>query len=154
MSARRTARPGATEVAGLADLIAACLAAGCGPVDAVEVAARARPGPVGERLLEAVSAIRAGDDPASVWRGIGAAPELAALGRALARSAESGTATVAAVSAVARAQRLAGRLAAEAALARLGVLAALPLGLCFLPAFVCIGVVPVVLDLGGQLLRS
>jgi hypothetical protein len=55
---------------------------------------------------------------------------------------------------VARAQRLAGRLAAEAALARLGVFSALPLGLCFLPAFICLGVVPVVLDLGATVLKN
>lgn len=36
---------------------------------------------------------------------------------------------------------------AEAAAHRVGVLAAAPLGLCFLPAFVCLGVAPVVLGL-------
>jgi pilus assembly protein TadC len=142
------------EVAALADLVAACLAAGCGPVEAVEAAAVARRGAGGDRLLEAVAAIRAGSDPVAAWRSLEEPPELAALGRALARATESGTATAGAVVAVARTQRLAGRLAAEAALARLGVLAAAPLGLCFLPAFVCLGVVPVVLDLGARLLAT
>jgi pilus assembly protein TadC len=141
-------------VAGLADLIAACLAAGCGPVDAVEVAAQARGGELGARLLGAVAAIRAGADPGAVWRGLGAEGDLAALGRALARAAESGTATAAAVTAVAKAERLAGKLAAEAALARLGVLVAAPLALCFLPAFLCLGVVPVVLDLGAAVVAG
>lgn len=140
------------EVAALADLLAACLSVGCGPVDAVEISAQARPGPVAQRLGEAAARIRGGADPAVVWRGLG--DGLAGLGRALARTAESGTAAVVAVRAEAQRHRLARRLAAEAALARLGVLAAVPLGLCFLPAFVCLGVIPMVLDLGSGVLGN
>lgn len=153
-SGRNRERVTAAEVAGLADLISACLGVGCAPVEAVEVAARARPGPAGDRLLGAAAAIRGGADPAVTWRSLDDLPALAATGRALARSEESGTSPGAAVAAAARAQRLAGQLAAEAGLARLGVLAALPLGLCFLPAFLCLGVVPVVLDLGANVLAS
>jgi pilus assembly protein TadC len=142
------------EIAALADLIAACLAAGSAPVDAVDAAATARGGAAGRQLVAVVAQIRRGVHPATAWRALDDPPDLAALGRALARAAESGTAPAAAVVAVARAQRLAGRLAAEAALARMGVHAALPLGLCFLPAFVCLGVVPVVLDLGAQVLAG
>lgn len=36
--------------------------------------------------------------------------------------------------------------------ARLGVRLVLPLGLCLLPAFVLLGIVPFVLSLGGRLL--
>lgn len=142
------------EAAALADLLAACLAAGCGPVDAVEISVQARPGPVAQRLGEAAARIRSGADAATVWRELGDRPELAGLGRALARTAESGTAVVLAVQAEAQRHRLARRLAAEAALARLGVLAAMPLGLCFLPAFVCLGVIPMVLDLGSGVLGN
>jgi pilus assembly protein TadC len=151
---RAPAGVSAGSAAALADLIAACLAAGSDPVDAVDLAAQARPGAAGDRLLVAVGAIRAGSDPATTWRGLDDTPGLAAVGRALARSAESGTAIAPAVAAAARAGRRSGQLAADAALARLGVLAALPLGLCFLPAFVCLGVVPVVLDLGAGLLAT
>ncbi|MCU1621436.1 MAG: hypothetical protein JWL79_281, partial [Frankiales bacterium] len=38
--------------------------------------------------------------------------------------------------------------------ARAGVLAVLPLGACFLPAFVLLGVVPAVIGLAGPLLSS
>jgi pilus assembly protein TadC len=38
--------------------------------------------------------------------------------------------------------------------ARAGVLAVLPLGACFLPAFVLLGVVPAVVGLAGPLLHS
>jgi pilus assembly protein TadC len=43
---------------------------------------------------------------------------------------------------------------ATAAAERAGVLIAGPLGLCFLPAFVCLGIVPVVAGLAGDVLRS
>lgn len=151
---RRQRSEHVAEAAALADLLAACLAAGCGPVDAVEIVAQARPGPVAQRLGAAAARIRAGADAAVVWRELGERAELAGLGRALARTAESGTAVVLAVQAEAQRHRLARRLAAEAALARLGVLAALPLGLCFLPAFVCLGVIPMVLDLGAGVLGT
>ena len=41
--------------------------------------------------------------------------------------------------------------AAVAAAERAGVLIAGPLGLCFLPAFVCLGIVPVVAGLAGDI---
>jgi pilus assembly protein TadC len=42
--------------------------------------------------------------------------------------------------------------AAEARAQRAGVLIAAPLGLCFLPAFLVLGVVPVVIGLAGEVL--
>jgi pilus assembly protein TadC len=50
--------------------------------------------------------------------------------------------------------RAARRADAEAAAQRLGVLVVLPLGLCFLPAFLLTGVVPVVVAVLGDVLRS
>jgi pilus assembly protein TadC len=44
--------------------------------------------------------------------------------------------------------------AAAAAAERAGVLIAGPLGLCFLPAFVCLGIIPVVAGLAGDVLQS
>lgn len=44
--------------------------------------------------------------------------------------------------------------AAQEAAERLAVRLVLPLGLCHLPAFVLLGVVPVVLDVGGSMLRG
>jgi pilus assembly protein TadC len=41
-----------------------------------------------------------------------------------------------------------------AAAERAGVLIAGPLGLCFLPAFVCLGIVPVVAGLAGEVFGS
>ncbi len=43
---------------------------------------------------------------------------------------------------------------AAATAERAGVLIAGPLGLCFLPAFVCLGIIPVVARLAGDVLQS
>ncbi|MFE3028477.1 type II secretion system F family protein, partial [Nocardia tengchongensis] len=52
------------------------------------------------------------------------------------------------------AERRRGELedAAAARAERAGVLIGGPLGLCFLPAFLCLGIVPVVLGLAGRVL--
>ena len=46
------------------------------------------------------------------------------------------------------------RSAADARAQRASVLIAGPLGLCYLPAFVCLGIVPIVAGLAGDVLRS
>lgn len=148
-AARARAR---VEAVAVADALSACLSAGCSPAEAAAAVAQAHPGPAGERLAHAVTLIRLGADPAQAWRTLAETAGLAAIGRALARSAESGTAAASLVAAEAARRRLDRRLDADAAIARLGVLAAAPLGLCFLPAFVCLGVLPVVLGLGATLL--
>jgi pilus assembly protein TadC len=53
----------------------------------------------------------------------------------------------------ARALRADAAREAEEAAAKLGVRLVLPLGLCFLPAFILLGIVPVVLGAGLDLLR-
>jgi pilus assembly protein TadC len=79
-----------------------------------------------------------------VWRDLGAHPQLRPLGRSMARAHESGASVRAAV------ERLATELASQSrtrtdALARsVEVRAAAPLGVCFLPAFLLLGVVPMV----------
>jgi hypothetical protein len=50
--------------------------------------------------------------------------------------------------------RAARTAAAEAAARRVGVLVVLPLALCFLPAFVLAGVVPVIVAVFGDVLRA
>ncbi len=147
----RRARIGA-DLPAAADLLAACLAAGSPPAEAAEAVADAVGGPAGESLRRVVALLRLGGDPVRCWQGLGAEPQLAALGRAIARAVESGTPLAPVVAAEAAQCRAGRRLAGEAALARVGVFATAPLGLCFLPAFVLIGVVPVVLSLGANVL--
>ena len=139
------------------DLLAACLAGGASLTAAVRQVGRATPGPCGDRLCRVAASLEAGSPPAEAWQALlgrddgGPAP---AAVRALVRSAEGGTPAAAAVSRSAAEAREAARARGQAAAERAGVLAVAPLGLCFLPAFVLLGVVPVVVGLLGPLLAG
>ncbi|MDT3395165.1 type II secretion system F family protein [Streptomyces sp. B1866] len=134
-----------------ADLLAACLAAGAGPQQAAEAVGRSLGGPVGERLALAAAELRLGGDPAKAWGRVGELPGARALATCLERAGTTGVPAVESVSMVAvgcRAEQ--ARAAAERA-RRAGVLATVPLGLCFLPAFLLLGVAPVLIGLADGL---
>ncbi|MFT4298764.1 MAG: type II secretion system F family protein [Aeromicrobium sp.] len=129
------------------DLVAAALEAGRPPGLAVAAAGRAVSGSVGEALQAMAARLATAADPAQVWREASSHPELAPLGRAVVRAGRSGAAPAAVVAQVAddlRQRR-------QAVLTRRGrsggVATAAPLGLCFLPAFFLIGIVPTLLGL-------
>ncbi|MFE7036166.1 type II secretion system F family protein [Streptomyces sp. NPDC057621] len=135
-----------------ADLLAACIAAGASPVMAARAVGEALEGPVGARLARGAAEIRLGGEPAEAWRALAALPGARGLARLLERAGESGVPAavpVARVASEARAER--GR-AATARARRAGVLITAPVGLCFLPAFIAIGVLPVVLGLASGVL--
>ncbi|MEW2570519.1 type II secretion system F family protein [Streptomyces sp. NPDC047070] len=135
-----------------ADLLAACIAAGASPVMAARAVGEALEGPVGARLARGAAEIRLGGEPAEAWRALAALPGARGLARLLERAGESGVPAavpVARVASEARAER--GR-AATARVRRAGVLITAPVGLCFLPAFIAIGVLPVVLGLASGVL--
>ncbi|MGI5994335.1 MAG: pilus assembly protein TadC, partial [Saccharomonospora viridis] len=75
----------------------------------------------------------------------------AELARAACRTASSGSALAAQAFALAERIRNAATDRVEARAQRASVLVAGPLGLCFLPAFLCLGVIPVVLGLADHL---
>ncbi|MFN2538120.1 MAG: type II secretion system F family protein [Mycobacteriales bacterium] len=137
------------------DLLAACLAGGAVPIDAVSAVAAAFPGPCGSRLQRVASALALGSTPAEAWAALGSGRDAAgAAARALARAAEGGAPVADAVQRVAAEARRRKLAQAHRRAARAGVLAVLPLGVCFLPAFVLLGVVPAVVGLAGPLLAS
>ncbi|MEU0941047.1 type II secretion system F family protein [Embleya sp. NPDC005971] len=136
-----------------ADLFAACLVAGSSPVEAAEAVAHAVGGPLASRLRPIVASLRLGGDPGRCWLTLTDDPVLAPLGRALARAATGGAPAAALVARMADEQRAEHRRAAGAAARRVGVRATVPLGLCFLPAFLLIGVVPIVIGLTTTLLQ-
>ena len=137
------------------DLLAACLAGGAVTADAVRAVAGALGGPCGGRLSRVAAALAVGSPPAEAWRALGEDRGPAgAAARALARAAQGGAPVAAAVQRIAEDARREAGGRAERAARRAGVLAVGPLGLCFLPAFMLIGVVPAVVGLAGPLLRS
>lgn len=103
-----------------------------------------RPGPAAEALAQVGDALARGLPPRQAWSTLLGDPVLARLARGLIRAAESG-APVAETVARIGAELVAERRMAVADRARaVGVKAALPLGLCLLPAFLLIGIVPLV----------
>lgn len=139
----------AADLPAAADLLAACLLSGAPMVDAAEAVAAALGGPVSGPLRSVAAAIRLGADPPGAWRALDARPELAPLSRTVARAMAGGAPLADALTRLADDRRRALRADAAAAARRVGVRAAAPLGLCFLPAFVLIGVTPVVASIAA-----
>ncbi|MFF2651072.1 type II secretion system F family protein [Streptomyces sp. NPDC058045] len=135
-----------------ADLLAACIAAGADPVAASRAVGESLGGPVGERLARGAAEVRLGGEPAEAWRDLAALPGAEPLARLLARAGDSGAPAAAPVARIATAARESWGRAATARARRAGVLITVPVGICFLPAFLAIGVLPVVIGLAGRLL--
>ncbi|GII53698.1 hypothetical protein Pth03_20870 [Planotetraspora thailandica] len=134
------------------DLMAACLRAGQPLSGAIDVTAEAVAGPLGERLAWAGAQTRLGADPEQVWDVLAGEPPLASLARTMIRAAQNGAPVADVLTRLADDARHAARAQASAAARRVGVHVVAPLGLCFLPAFVLLGVVPVIAGLAAQIL--
>ncbi|MFH9723805.1 type II secretion system F family protein [Streptomyces sp. NPDC017254] len=135
-----------------ADLLAACASAGAGPGEAAEAVGRSLGGPLGERLARTAAELRLGGEPAEVWRRFGAIPGADGLARCMERAGSSGAPAAEAVARHAAGLRAARSRAAAARARRAQVLISAPVGLCFLPAFLAVGVAPVVIGLATGLL--
>jgi len=128
-----------------ADLMAAGLRAGA-PVDhAAAAVAEAIGGPLGDRLARVARSLRLGAEPAEAWSHLAPVAGAGRMAQAAARSSASGSALAGALVRLADDLRADRAMASEAAARRAGVLIVLPLGLCFLPAFILAGLVPVLL---------
>ncbi|MFE9856136.1 type II secretion system F family protein [Streptomyces sp. NPDC005780] len=136
-----------------ADLLAACISAGVGPREAAEAVGESLGGPVGEQLARTAAEIRLGGHPSVAWGRFGAIPGAAALARCLDRAGSTGAPAAESVARLAEAMRAERTSAAVALAQRAAVLITAPLGLCFLPAFLTVGVAPVVIGLAGGLLQ-
>lgn len=155
--------PDPLAVASSLDVLAVCLAAGMAVSTAAAATAQSAPPKLARVLRRAADLLALGADASVAWS---ASPDLSAgsvdaqtdaLLRLARRSASSGAALADGVAELAdQSRRDAAHAAAAAAAAaeRAGVLIAGPLGLCFLPAFVCLGIVPVVAGLAGDVLQS
>lgn len=132
------------------DLLAVCLAAGTPVGGAVGAVGAATGGPLGAALAAVARQLQLGATPRAAWR---AAPaDAAGLARVVVRAGESGSSVVPALHGLATDLRAAQRTATAAAVQRAGVWVLAPLGLCFLPAFLCLGVVPLVLGIAADVL--
>jgi len=139
---RRTREEVRRDLPHVVDLLAATLRAGAAPGDGVAVVGAALPGAAADRLAGVSARLALGVDPVQVWESLAEDPDLAPLGRALARAAATGAPVVASVSRLADDLARRSRAEVEERARAVGVKAALPLGLCLLPSFVLIGIVP------------
>jgi len=134
------------------DLLSVCLRAGMPLVAALETVASALPGPFSDDLRVVAGLQRLGATPAAAWADLARDEHLLPVARAVGRSAESGSRLAAAFDRLAADRRSALASTGSARARSAGVVAMAPLGLCFLPAFVFLGIVPVVLSLATEVL--
>ncbi|MFF2078063.1 type II secretion system F family protein [Kitasatospora sp. NPDC058162] len=138
-----------------AELLAACLGSAALPSAAVAAVGRSVGAPLGPSLVAIGTELALGAPPELCWTRLGEQhPSLASLARCLIRTSLGGAPAADPLIALAQEQRTAAARAAHARVRRAAVLATAPLGLCFLPAFVLIGVVPVVIGLTSRFAQA
>lgn len=125
------------------ELLAAQLRAGLAPLAALGTLAEA----LNSRPLHTVcQRLQMGSSWGSAWPG-SAAGTFGELRDALAPAYTGGAPSTALLLSLADAHRLSERRAAERAAGKLSVALVVPLGLCSLPAFICLGIVPILISL-------
>lgn len=134
------------------DLLAACLRGGTPWGEAVEAVATTIGGPLGEALNGVAAQVRLGADPSTAWLALADDASLAPLARTAVRASQSGSSLAPTLARLARDQRRTARTEAAARARAAGIRAVAPLGLCFLPAFVLLGVVPAIAGIASTIL--
>ena len=125
------------------ELLAAQLRAGLAPLAALGTLAEA----LNSRPLYTVcQRLQMGSSWGSAWSG-SAAGTFGELRDALAPAYTGGAPSTALLLSLADAHRLSERRAAERAAGKLSVALVVPLGLCSLPALICLGIVPIIISL-------
>lgn len=151
---RRRRQRVASQLPRALDLVVAALEAGRPPAAALSMVAAVVEAPLSDDLDDVAARLRVASDPRVVWDDLAADPVLGPTGRAFRRAETSGMPVARVVHEVAVEQRRVHQGVRRERGRRVAVKTAAPLGLCFLPAFFLVGVVPTVmgvfagLDLG------
>jgi Flp pilus assembly protein TadB len=133
-----------------ADLIAACLEAGAVPAAALTASGRCLPEPLGPLVSTAGQAVA---DGATIEEALPESGVLAPIAAIFRRSSRTGSTMTEQLVAVAEQLRADDQFDRMERAQRASVLAALPLGLCMLPAFLLLAVVPAIAGLGAGVLH-
>ena len=141
----------AADLPHLVGLVAVGVRTGAPVEVAVAQAARALPGATADLLGDAVRRLQWGEDPVQVWGRVAERPGTAPLGRALARASRTGAGVVDVVEGLADELADRTRTGREDRARSVGVRAAVPLGVCLLPAFLLLGIVPLVAGLVSRM---
>jgi Flp pilus assembly protein TadB len=126
------------------DLIAAALQAGLPLRNATEAVADSTPGPLGKALSQLCARVRLGASESEAWLDLSESPGLGQVGRELGRSLERGMAVSGLLAQLAEAARKEATNQAVVKARRVGVRSVMPLMVCFLPAFILLGIVPII----------
>jgi Flp pilus assembly protein TadB len=135
------------DLPGLVHLLATALESGADVGEAVRLVCDVLPGPAADALAPVPARLALGVDPGEAWRPVVDDPSLAPLGRAMVRAQRSGASVTGEVARLAEELGERARLRVEERARTVGVKAALPLGVCLLPSFLLIGIVPLVVGL-------
>ncbi|ANC31521.1 type II secretion system F family protein [Isoptericola dokdonensis] len=136
------------------ELVAAAVRSGAGLARALDATGRAVGGSDGRALVVVAAGLRLGAPWDAAWAGSGGHARLDPVRDALRQAWQEGAAPGDALRAAAADVRQERRAAVRTAAARLAVRLVLPLGACYLPAFVLLGLTPVLLSLGLDLLSG
>jgi len=126
------------------DLLASCLAAGLPVRAALKAVVDVVDGPIGDDLAQVLRLTDLGHDDVSAWRTLADHDQLGPAALDLARSVETGSLLVESLLVHADVAREDRRGQVESAARRVGVRSVMPLMICFIPAFLLIGIVPTV----------
>lgn len=148
---RRETPPDPLATAAGCELLSVCLRAGLPVPVALLAAAEEFGAPAARVLREVERALRFGTDPGSAWAPALEQPDTAELARAARRTARTGGGLARIADDLAARQRAESNAQARSRAQRVSVWVAAPLGLCFLPAFFCLGILPVVIGMVEQM---
>lgn len=150
-AARRRADRVARQLPAALDLLVAVLASGRPVVVALEVVADVSPHPLAEELRQVVARLRSGADATAVWDLLARDRGLGVVARAFRRAEQTGSPVASVLGATAADVRREAAARSRERARAVGVRTAAPLGLCFLPAFFLVGIVPSLLGVATGL---
>lgn len=156
---RRVAEKGLLGMAFSLDVLSVCLRSGMPVATAALVVSSCAPSELAHILNRAGEMLALGAPASAAWADPGPSDDPGyeqrqALTRLARRSADSGAVMADGIASLAIQCRRDALDSAVATAERAGVLIGAPLGLCFLPAFVCLGIVPVVMGLARDVFSS
>ena len=139
-------------VAGDIELFVACVRAGLSVQQATSAVSIVAEAPTATYWKQVNSLLALGVEPERAWVHMQQLPGLQVLARLVTMSEHSGAAIASGCQRLVETLRADATSNAIAKAERAGVFISLPLAMCFLPAFIVLGLVPVVISLGAQLL--
>jgi pilus assembly protein TadC len=129
---------------GVCDLLAVCLEAGLPLRAAVASLAELIDGPAKPVLVKLAARVRLGVEESQAWAEQADVPGWHQLADEVSRGVASGLALTTMLRSLGESARLAAQADAQQRARGVGVRSVLPLMLCFLPAFILLGIVPII----------